>query len=270
MLAGRRGKRSHAELCEDDSAPPVPGDAWCTEVKLLLPSSSTVHDHANHKTTVLQVPLPPLTCTVRPVRPGDEDGLVAFGLCGLSDESRKLFTPYDWGGARAALSSEFCKSIANSQSRRDLHLVAIVSGKICAHAFLWSVCDEIPELGLAVADALHSRGLGRQMMTMLENVCIAKGKPAIELTTMQENVRAHSVYRSAGYEDLGIIRNPLGVDVTAAFEGSAVPTSFSDEFHMCRILDEQARARVMELMAVKRCRAAELFGPPLAASKGGQ
>ena len=64
----------------------------------------------------------------------------------------------------------------------------------------------------------------------------------------------------AGYEDLGIIRNPLGVDVAAAFAGDVVATSFSDEFHMVRILDEQARSRVLEAMAAKRRKATDLFG----------
>jgi hypothetical protein len=36
------------------------------------------------------------------------------------------------------------------------------------------------------------------------------------------------------YELLGIIRNPVGCDVTAAFEGKVVPTRFCDEFQMVR------------------------------------
>ena len=101
-----------------------------------------------------------------------------------------------------------------------VHLVALadndIDSKICCHGFLWSMCDEVPELGIAVCDAWHGRGLAKHMLTLLEKVCLAEKKPAIELTTMQDNERAHSVYLKAGYEDLGIIRNPLGVDVNAA------------------------------------------------------
>lgn len=235
-------------------------DAWSMDVRIAVPCSTTVHDHADHKTTVLQVPIAPIICTVRPLKCGDEVALQAFGLCGLSDESRRLFAPFNWSAPEAQLLAEFTTSVTNSQSRRDLHLIALAGDKICCHGFLWSMCDEVPEFGIAVADAWHGRGLARQMMTLLEKACVAAGKPAIELTTMQDNEHAHSVYLKAGYEDLGIIRNPLGVDVTAAFAGTVVATAFSDEFHMCRILDEQARERVLEAMAQKRRRAAALFG----------
>ena len=41
----------------------------------------------------------------------------------------------------------------------------------------------------------------------------------------------------AKYELLGIIRNPIGVDVTAAFAGEVVATKFCDERHMLRTLN---------------------------------
>ena len=262
-----RNKRKREEANAAASASSQPGfnelkfeDPWSINIQLAIPSASTVHDHADHKTTVMQVPLSPIPCIVRPLKPGDEAALQAFGLRGLSDESRRLFAPYGWAAPEEQLLAEFTASITNSQSKRDLHLVALANDKVCCHGFLWSMCDEIPELGIAVADAWHGRGLARRMLELLEKVCVSEGKPAIELTTMQDNERAHAVYLKAGYEDLGVIRNPLGVDVTAAFAGTVVATAFSDEHHMCRILDEQARDRIVEAMAAKRRRAADLFG----------
>lgn len=63
---------------------------------------------------------------------------------------------------------------------------------------------------------------------------------------------------------LGIIRNPVGVDVTAAFRGEVVATSFCDERSMVRIIntDEEEKRQVLEEMATKRKRAAEIFGAP--------
>ena len=63
---------------------------------------------------------------------------------------------------------------------------------------------------------------------------------------------------------LGIIRNPVGVDVTAAFRGEVVATAFCDERSMVRIIttDEEEERLVLEEMAVKRQRAAEIFGAP--------
>ena len=238
MLAGKRKREETARATNFD-------DAWHMDVTLSVPAVITVHDHVDRQTTVAQVPLPPTFCTVRALTAGDEDALHAFAFSGLSEESRRLFAPYDWAASTTSLMAEFSQSIANSVSRRDLHLVALSNGKICCHAFLWAAHEEVPELGIAVADAFHGRGLGQQMLALLERVCIAEGKPAIELTTMQDNERAHMAYRKAGYEDLGIIRNPLGVDVAAAFAGDVVATSFSDEFHMVRILDEQARSAML-------------------------
>jgi RimJ/RimL family protein N-acetyltransferase len=260
LLSGKRRREAEAAANAVAAEAPTFDDAWQLDVKLSIPSSTTVREHANRTTTTTQVPLPPIYCTVRPLKPGDEEALVAFGLRGLSAESRRLFAPYSWAAPTETLMSEFSASIANSMAKRDLHIVATASGKICAYAFLWSVSDEVPELGIAVADALHGRGLGRKLLALLERVCLAESKPAIELTTMQDNAAAHVLYLKAGYEDLGLIRNPLGVDVTAAFVGSVVASTFSDELHMCRILDESARARILESLAAKRRRAAELFG----------
>ena len=78
---------------------------------------------------------------------------------------------------------------------------------------------------------------------------------------MQMNKPAKAAYESVGYELLGIIRNPVGCDVTAAFEGKATPLRFCDEFHMVKVLDEGKRDAILAAMAKKRDRATELFGP---------
>ena len=262
MLSSKRKRQAESRASSEAASHPTFEDAWQMEVKFSLPTSITVHDHleVRGQTTMMQVALPPIFVTVRPLASGDEEALSAFGLHGLSDESRRLFAPYDWSAPSPTLLAAFRSSIANSQSRRDLHLIALSGGKVCCHGFLSSMCEEIPVLGIAVVDAWHGRGLARQMMSLLERAGVAEGKPAIEVTTMQDNERARSVCLRAGYEELGIIRRPLGVDVTAAFAGSVAATSFRDERQMCRVLDEEARPRVLEAMAAKRRRAAELFG----------
>jgi hypothetical protein len=50
---------------------------------------------------------------------------------------------------------------------------------------------------------------------------------------------------------LGIIRNPIGVDVPAAFRGEVVATKFADEKHMVRILNVDKRTEVMDLLKGK-------------------
>jgi RimJ/RimL family protein N-acetyltransferase len=198
-------------------------------------------------------------CTVRPVRAGDEPALCDFGLHGLSEESRKMYAPYNWASAK--LSEEFTGTIENNRSRRDLHLVAqAAGGRIVAHGFLWAANTPLPELGVAVADGHHGCGLGRCMLLLLEVAMKGEGRRAIELTTMQTNARARKAYESVGYELLGIIRNPVGCDVTAAFAGKATPTHFCDEFQMVRILDEAQRDATLAELTAKRAKATELFG----------
>jgi len=201
--------------------------------------------------------------TVRAIAEGDELMLCEFGRRGLSDESRKTFAPYTFDSD--GLTAEYTASIANSIRRRDLHVLAtdfdpscLDGERVVAHAFLWAVSDEIPELGLAVADAWQGRGIGRAMLSLLERAARVLGKPAIELTTMQGNQRARAAYLAAGYKDLGLIRTSLGCDATAAFEGKATPTGFAVEHHMALLLDEAASDRVLATLAAKRARAAEL------------
>jgi len=197
---------------------------------------------------------------LRGVTPTDASALVEFGLRGLSDESRALFAPYDWYSPN--LAAEFDASISNALSGQDLHVLACEEGSmetIVAHAFLWSIRDTIPELGIAVADGHQKRGLGKALLSLLEQLARDRARWALELTTMQDNLGAYAAYKRAGYEELGIIRNPLGCDVTAAFRGEVAPTGFASEIHMVRVLDETRRAEILASLEAKRMKAEELF-----------
>lgn len=152
-------------------------------------------------------------CLIRPLQDGDEARLCEFGLSGLSQASRDCYGPYEW--TSPALAEEFTTSIKNSRHRRDLQLVALEpGGRAVAHGFLWAASDPVPELGVAVADEWHGCCLGRTMLLVLEAAAAAADRHAIELTTMQTNARARRAYESVGYELVGIIRNPVGCDVT--------------------------------------------------------
>ena len=109
------------------------------------------------------------------------------------------------------------------------------------YAFLWSANEDVPELGLAIADGWHRRGLGNALLLALEEMARVEGKAALELTTMQDNDAAYRAYLKAGYEYLGIIRNPIGVDVPAAFRGEVTATRFCDERSMVLVLDKEQR-----------------------------
>jgi len=198
---------------------------------------------------------------VRAVREGDEGLLVAFGREGLSAASRGKFECYAWMGD--GLAAELCAAIGASAARQDLHLVALDgSGAVVGYVFLWAAADDVPELGLAVADAWHGRGLGSALLRLMAQAGAALGRRALELTTMLGNARALAVYKRCGWEHLGEIHNPLGCDVPAAFAGRATPSGVAVENHCVLVLDEARRAETLAAMAVKRERAAQLFPVP--------
>ena len=207
-------------------------------------------------------PTPQDVFMVRAISEGDDASLAAFGLHGLSAESRDKFGPYEWAAPPEALREQLRGAIAAHRAKRDLHFLAEsrVTGQVVAHAFLWSANEPIPELGVAVADAWHRRGLGRALLLLLEAAARGQGKEALELTTMQTNAPALAAYLKAGYEQLGIIRNPVGVDVPAAFRGEVVATRFCDEHQLVRVLDESKRAPLLAALGEKRVRAEKLFG----------
>ena len=189
--------------------------------------------------------------SVRAVRAGDEALLAAFGNNGLSADSRQVvwsqsmhasflltlpcslpcplcfvlhnpipplqkFECYSW--MSDLLISELQAAIALSLGRRDLHLLALDKNEVpIGYVFLWAASDDIPELGLAVADAWHGRRIGTTLLRLVDQMGRQLGKQALELTTMQDNKRALAVYLGAGWEHLGVIHNPLGCDVKQAF-----------------------------------------------------
>ena len=199
-------------------------------------------------------------CMVRPLTEADVPALREFGVRGLSESSRALFAPYDWAGS--SLSAQLEQAARHSLEQRDLHLVALIGDEIVAYGFLWSMADEVPELGLAVVDAYQRKGLGRALLLLLCQIARAESRWGVELTTMQQNVAALGMYENAGFERLGVIRNPLGCDVTAAFKGEVTPASFADEFHLVRVLSPTRRAEVLSRLEAKRLRASALFGCP--------
>jgi GNAT superfamily N-acetyltransferase len=181
----------------------------------------------------------------------------------LGQDSRTLFCPYPWDDG-ASLERAFEQACAQAAARVDA-MVLLHAGAACiGHAFLWkaggnpySATDglEIPELGVAVADAWQGRGLGGLLVRWLQAVAAGLGRDAVELTTAPANDRGWSTYRSAGFEHLGDIRTPLGVDVTAATLGLATATAWRVERQMAWVIRADRRERILAHLARKRAEA---------------
>ena len=68
------------------------------------------------------------------------------------------------------------------------------SGDVTRHA-------GVPELGVAVADDLHGKGLGTAVVCVLVGLAKALGKSGVELTTMKGNDAAFRCYQRCGFEE---------------------------------------------------------------------
>lgn len=137
----------------------------------------------------------------RPVRPGDEADLLLFFRDRLSPRSHYFFCPHDPSQPEECL-AEFAERIRRHAERRDLTLVVEQEGEIVGYFFLWwldRTDGRPPTLGIGLADRLHGRGIGPQMMDDLIARARALGLPAIKLTHERANERAARLYRSRGF-----------------------------------------------------------------------
>lgn len=197
--------------------------------------------------------------TIRNLKRGDLRFLLSF-RDRLSAESRDLFCPYPWED-EPALKKALAAAIDNAVQRIDASYLILAGGAPAGHFFLWKAGGnpasrtrgvEVPELGVAVADAFHGRGLGSLSVAILKAVAASARADAIELTTALSNAGGWSAYSKAGFRHIGNIRNPLGVDVTAVDEGRAAPRRFREERQMVYIIDLSKEKAVLEHLASKR------------------
>jgi RimJ/RimL family protein N-acetyltransferase len=154
-------------------------------------------------TTELMTPAGPLL--LRPLRLGDEADLLAFHLERLSDRSRDFFRPHDTARPDVCL-QQFADRIRRHAAHEDLSLVVEQDGAIVGYCFLWRLDRDdgrFPMLGIAVADALHGRGVGAAMMDALIDRARRIGLPGIYLTHSHRNERAGRLYQSRGFTYTG-------------------------------------------------------------------
>jgi ribosomal protein S18 acetylase RimI-like enzyme len=207
----------------------------------------------------LRFALPDGDYRLRALTDDDEAALWAFSR-GLGAVSRDLFGPYPWHDD-AACGQAFRAAIAQATARVDTSYLLEHDGATIGHGFLWKAGGnpvsraaglQVPELGVAVADRYHGRGFGGLLVRTLQAVGRALDADAIELTTAQTNASGWHTYLRAGFVYVGILRIPLGVDVTAAEAGTVQATRFRDERQMVDIIREARRDDILRYLAAKR------------------
>ncbi|MCP4165099.1 MAG: GNAT family N-acetyltransferase [Chloroflexi bacterium] len=205
---------------------------------------------------------------IRSVNSGDVPALHELGVR-LGPVSKDFFGPYPWEDP-AALPQALQTAVEHAVERIDAsYLIEGVGDEVIGYFFLWKAGGnphsqryqvQIPELGVAIADEFQGKGLGSLSVRILNAVGRDLCADAIELTTALNNEAGWNTYRSCGYQYTGIINNPLGVDVTAAFAGEVQAASYQPERQMVYVLNEKKRHDVMDYLAMKREAAADMFG----------
>jgi acetate---CoA ligase (ADP-forming) len=137
------------------------------------------------------------TLHVRPVRPDDEAGLLAF-YSALSEEARlmRFFSPL----SDAALVQQVHRDTTVDHVRR-VGLVGIHGPRqeIVAEASYAAIDGDHAEVAFAVADAYQGRGIATILLGQLAEIAAAHGIHVFQALVMPENQRMVEVFREAGF-----------------------------------------------------------------------
>ena len=197
---------------------------------------------------------------IRSLQDGDVPLLQEFSTK-LGPMSKDLFCPYPWNDLEA-LPGAFQKAVQNARARIDAsYLIESASHGVIGHFFLWKAGGnphsrehriEVPELGVAIADDFQGKSLGWLSVCILQAVARDLHADAIELTTAFDNDAGWNTYRRCGFQHIGDINIPLGVDVTAALAGGGTASSYRVERQMVYVISEEKRERILSYLATKR------------------
>jgi RimJ/RimL family protein N-acetyltransferase len=133
---------------------------------------------------------------VRPVAPGDVDGLVAlYGTLSAEDRHLRFFSAF-------VPDRDFCEHLATVEGRGGFGVVAVEDGgRIVGEANYERLPDGDGELGMAVAPDRRG-GLGAYLLDALLEAASARGVPNLEADVMVTNTRMLALLRARGYASL--------------------------------------------------------------------
>jgi acetyl coenzyme A synthetase (ADP forming)-like protein len=159
------------------------------------------------------------TVHVRPIRPDDEERLLAF-LRSLSEASRvfRFFSP---------TKDPALIDMAHRETRIDYrHRFALVAttgpgNRIVGHALFAAMGDADAEVAFAVADDYQGRGLGTILLGHLAEIAASQGIQQFAAFVMQGNTAMLGVFRESGF--------PVDVKFESGEFTVAFPTSLTEE-----------------------------------------
>ena len=130
----------------------------------------------------------------------DDEKIISEFFDQMGPESRSVFNRRDYN-RRGIL-----KSLTKEDKTRVYYL-ALLDGKVAGYFFFMDWHYMIPELGLAVRDDLSGRGIGTHLVSLAKEIATKEGKGGIQLTTHVANLRAQTLYESAGFACKGLCKN---------------------------------------------------------------
>jgi putative acetyltransferase len=99
------------------------------------------------------------------------------------------------------------------------YLVAVVDGRVVACGGLQALDDGAVELKrMYVRPSYRGRGIARQLIVALEEVALGAGHRVLRLETGAYLPAAIGLYRSAGYQPIGVYGEYVGNPYSVCFE----------------------------------------------------
>ena len=133
---------------------------------------------------------------IQPIAKNDASALVKFYNF-LSAESIRTFRPL---GNKTSL--DVCQRIVNENilpPQKRFDLIYRHGTELAGWAFLTNLDDNRPKLGIAVADFLQGKGVGKTLLGQLLGWASKKGIKKVYLIVVTDNQRAINLYKSYGF-----------------------------------------------------------------------
>ncbi len=137
--------------------------------------------------------------TVREVLPSDT-ALINEFFDAMGAESRALFN------RRGFNERGILKYLSRPDATRK-YFLALIDEKMAGYFFFLNFDTSIPEMGIAVRDDLRGMGIGTHLVFLAKKTALNEGKGGLQLTTHVANLRAQTLYESAGFVNCGLCKN---------------------------------------------------------------
>ncbi|MHC1694942.1 MAG: N-acetyltransferase family protein [Eubacteriales bacterium] len=142
----------------------------------------------------------------------ESDGKAVFDNFNLTHgETDYLLSYPDENSFDAVKEGQFLKE--KTESKNEIEIIAVINGVIAGTAGIKAIGSKYKikhraEFGVSVAKAFWGLGIGRALMEACIECAKKAGYIQLELEVVLDNMRAISMYESAGFVEYG--RNPKG------------------------------------------------------------